>query len=110
MTGPSDNIESKPFRVNPLVVVAAVLLVFIVTALTLRWYTDNLSMTRYCKNPETTISELRRVITDEQLATGKERGAFIITSKLLFLVPRLDDEPAEDYLARVRQRLETICR
>ncbi len=110
MTGPSDSIESKSSRVNPLVVIVAVLLAFIVTALALRWYTDDLSMTRYCENLDMTISELRRVITDEQLATGEERAAFIITSKLLFLVPRLDDEPAEDYLVRVRQRLETICR
>ncbi len=110
MTGPSDSIESKSARVNPLVVIVAVLLAFIVTALALRWYTDDLSMTRYCENLDMTISELRRVITDEQLATGEERAAFIITSKLLFLVPRLDDEPGEDYLVRVRQRLETICR
>ncbi len=110
MAEPTDNIESKRSRFNPLVAIAAVFLALIGIALALRWYSDKLSMERYCENPGVTISELRRVITDEQLAAGKERTSFIVTSKLLFLVPRRNDEPVEDYLARVRQQLETICR
>jgi hypothetical protein len=74
-----------------------------------RWYARDVTLPRYCENPERVLADLRRVLTEKQPAGDGARRPFIVAARLTFLVPRNGDEPLEEYLERLRGHLAGRC-
>jgi hypothetical protein len=96
--------EFRPVRVV-LVVFAALLLVSFAS----HWYAGEVSLPRYCQQPELALQRLAAVITENRPAGEEARLDYIVAAKLEFLVPPTADEPLDAYLQRVRRRLERQC-
>ncbi|HHI70295.1 MAG TPA: hypothetical protein ENJ91_04785 [Rhodobacteraceae bacterium] len=73
------------------------------------WYANNAALPRYCDNPEKTVAIVEEIMTKDNPAEGKERRPYIIAAKLIFLVPRAEDEPMPTYLMRLRGRISESC-
>ena len=74
-----------------------------------QWYADNAALPRYCADPETTVELVAQILTSENPAGGDARRPYVIAAKLIFLVPRMDDEPLPSYMARLRTRIAETC-
>lgn len=74
-----------------------------------QWYADNAAMPRYCNDPATTVELVGRILTSANPAGDETRRPYVIAAKLIFLVPRLDDEPLPSYMARLRARITETC-
>lgn len=74
------------------------------------WYSSNVSMPRYCGDPEQTIFYLQELITKERPAGDESRRPYLIAAKLLFILPRGGDEDLDSYLQRVRLHIAQQCR
>jgi hypothetical protein len=88
-----------------LVVLAALLLVSFASD----WYIGQVSLARYCQQPELALRRLAAVMTENRPAGEEARRDYIVAAKLEFLMPRTADEPLDAYLQRVRRRLEQQC-
>ncbi|MDM8545303.1 hypothetical protein [Candidatus Venteria ishoeyi] len=104
-----DKIPAIP-EFKPLRLVAFVLFLLLGISLWLQWYTSAVSLPRYCQNTDESLRMLEKVITETRPAKDGDRKPYIIVAKLLFLVPRQQDEMIADYLARVRLHIEGHCR
>jgi len=89
-----------------LVVFGILLLVFYAS----RWYVAQVSLPRYCQQPELVLQRLAAINTESRPAGDKSRRDYIVAAKLEFLVPARADEPIETYLQRLRLQLEEKCR
>jgi len=92
-------------------------LIFVVTALAMwlifgaaQWYADNSSLPRYCNEPAVAIEHVRKILTFPQAAASKNKRPYAVAAKLLFLIPRLDGETVQNYLDRLRRRIDETCR
>jgi hypothetical protein len=74
-----------------------------------RCHIQQVTLPRYCENPEQSLHLLEEIITKERPAGDETRHPYIIAAKLLFLLPRQADEPLTTYLNRVRQHLQDKC-
>ena len=95
---------------RPLRIIVPVLAVLLGVPLWLQWYAGAVSLPRYCGDPEQTVARLRRILTEPRPAGDAARRPYLITAKLLFLVPRQADEEIADYLTRMRSHLRAHCR
>nr|VFK01041.1 MAG: hypothetical protein BECKLFY1418A_GA0070994_11336 [Candidatus Kentron sp. LFY] len=75
-----------------------------------QWYATEISMPRYCEDPDKSLALLRAVMSEARPAGDEARRPYLVAAKLLFLVPRDPDEPVPAYLARVRRHLDGHCR
>lgn len=100
--------ESRAFKPLPLII--GVLGLSIAIGIAASWYGERVALPRYCAQPESALTRLRALISDPRPAGEMPRRPYLVAAKLLFLVPRHGNEPLEDYLARVRGRLEAQCR
>lgn len=99
--------DFKPF--NPLQVIIPVLLLMLSVSFAARWYSQQVSLPRYCENPEQTLMYLQKIITETRPAGEQSRRPYIIAAKLLFLLPRESLETEQVYIERVRQHLKRQC-
>ena len=91
-------------------VVAGVAVALLVISLAVRWYAREISIPRYCADPDQALARLHRIVTEPTPATnGEKRTPYVVAAKLLFLVPRASDEPVSAYLARVETHLRERC-
>jgi len=97
-------------RFRPLRLLTGVLAVFAAISLMANWYARNVSLPRYCDNPQEAIHYLRKVITDPDPAGEEKRRPYLIASKLIFLIPQESGESLDEYLERVAIRIERHCR
>ena len=74
------------------------------------WYAGQVSLPRYCDNPEATIGLVHQILTERQPASEESRRPYIIAAKLIYLIPQSDGEALEAYLARLRFRIAESCR
>ena len=95
---------------RPMRLLAGVLTVFLAIPLAANWYARNVSMPRYCDNPQEALHYLRKVITEPEPAGDEKRRPYLVASKLVFLIPQEAAEPLEDYLQRVAIRIQEHCR
>lgn len=102
---PTPATEFKPW---PLI--AAVVLVMIIVNLSMHWIADTVSLPRYCENTDETIGYIEQLLTETNPVPSERRRGYIIAAKLLFLEPQRGDEPVDDYLQRLRDRIEGQCR
>lgn len=74
-----------------------------------QWYADTAALPRYCDNPDTTVELVGRILKSGNPAGDENRRPYVIAAKLIFLVPRADDEPISAYQARLRERIAETC-
>ncbi len=104
---PTEKAECRGFNPAPLVATVAGLLLGI--GALAQWYSQDVSLPRYCENPEQTLVHLKRVINETEPAGTESRRPYLIAAKLLFLLPRESGESGELYLERVRRYLGKSC-
>ncbi len=97
----------KPF--HALRIITVVLLVMICIPFWANWYTGEVSLPRYCNDPQATLERLEKVLTEERPAGDNSRIPYIRAAKLIFLLPRQPDENIPDYLNRVRNYVQNSC-
>ncbi|MFZ9039480.1 MAG: hypothetical protein ACO3DT_15660 [Gammaproteobacteria bacterium] len=97
-------VSFRPFRL-----LTAVLVLLILVSLASRWYAAEVSLPRYCAEPEATLYRLAAVISEERPAGDESRREFIVAAKLRYLMPAQVDERDGEYLQRLRVYLEEQC-
>ncbi len=73
------------------------------------WYSEEVSMPRYCENPGQALSYLQKVINNEQPAGNEPRKPYLIAAKILYIIPQQSNEETEAYLNRVHNQLIQTC-
>ena len=97
-------------RFQPVRLVLVVLVVLLLVSFAGDWYAGQVSLPRYCQQPELVLRRLAAIATESRPATEEVRRDYIVAAKLEFLVPRIADETLDDYLQRMQHRLEQQCR
>ncbi len=87
-----------------------VLTVLLLISFASRWYATQVSLPRYCQQPEQVLQRIQAIITEKKPAGDGARRDYIVAAKLKFLIPSTADEPLDAYLLRLRNRLEEECR
>lgn len=87
-----------------------VLSILVCISLMSQWYAEQVSLPRYCSNPDRFVQQIGDMNIDNQEIAGDTRRAYMIAAKLEFIEPRNSGEPVEAYLNRLRYRLEEKCR
>ena len=88
----------------------AVALVLIGVFQAAEWYARQVSIPRYCGNPDATLELVRETLSEQRPASETGTRPYVVAAKLIYLVPRRDREPIGDYLARLRLRIAESCR
>jgi len=101
--------SSKKTSFNPWGIIIFVALALLGISLLSHWYAQQVTLRRYCENPEQTLQLLQKILTQERPAGEETRRPYIIAAKLLFLVPRESEEEISKYLERVREHLREHC-
>ena len=104
----SPTIPAAP-RFNPLKIIIPVFLALLFISLMSQWYANNVSLPRYCQDPQKALQSLEGLINDSSRLKDEQRRQDMIAAKLLFLHPRLSDESSEDYLQRLRYLMLSEC-
>ena len=73
-------------------------------------HADNTLVPRFCKNPDDVISKVELILTKKNPVGEGEKRPFIIAAKLIFLIPQMENEDTENYVARLRAHLDKTCR
>jgi len=100
---------SEKSSFNPWGIIIFVALALLSISLLSHWYAQEVTLERYCDNPEQTLQFLQKILTQERPAGEETRRPYIIAAKLLFLVPRQSEEEIPKYLERVREQLREHC-
>ncbi len=99
--------QAHKFNAVPLVITVVILLSCIGGFV--RLYSGEVSLARYCENPEQTLHYLERVITETTPAGNESRRPYLVAAKLIYFLPRESEEPLGDYLQRVRVHIDRSC-
>jgi len=102
--------ESKEPGFRPVGLVLTALAALLLVSFASRWYAGQVSLPRYCEQPELALQRLAAVMSQDKPAGDGARRDYVVAAKLEFLVPPASDEPLEVYLERVRRQLEQQCR
>ncbi|MDH3354438.1 MAG: hypothetical protein OEL79_04405 [Chromatiales bacterium] len=103
--------DEQPYQgFNPTPLIIIVLVTSLSVALMSNWYSNNVSMPRYCDDPETAIFHLKELMTKDRPAGDNSRIPYLIAAKLLFILPQGGEEPLDSYLQRVRLHIAQQCR
>ena len=96
-------------RFNPLKIIIPVLLALLSVSLMSQWYANNISLPRYCENPQKALQSLRGLMDESMALRDEQRRQNMIAAKLLFLHPQQSEESSEDYLQRLRYLMLSEC-
>jgi len=110
-------------RFHPVVVVAVILGLSFLLSRWAVWYGNEVSIPRYCAEPESALASLRAVVDDTVAIDGAIDGIFnntvtadratrrsaMVAAKLMFLLPRESGESVDTYITRVRWQLQFRC-
>lgn len=107
---PSVSLELSPAGFNPLKIILPVLLALLAISMMSQWYANNISMPRYCKQPELSLQFLHALVEEDTRIDEDQRRQYMIAAKLLFLHPRKSGENSSDYMLRMRQIMMSECR
>jgi hypothetical protein len=110
MSQPSLATEPNTAAFKPLRLVLAVFTILLLVSFFAHWYASQISMSRYCQQPELMLKRLNAVITESRPAGDGARREYIVAAKLGFMLPRETNEPLEAYLKRLHGHLEEHCR
>jgi hypothetical protein len=95
---------------RPVRLVLFVLAALLFVSFASHWYAGEVSLSRYCEQPELALQRLAAVMSENRPAGEWARRDYVVAAKLEFLLPRTADESPDAYLERVRRRLEQQCR
>jgi len=110
MRDPSLLAEPITPGIRPVRLVLAVLTVLLLISFVSQWHAGQVSLPRYCQQPELALQRLAEIITKIRPAGEGDRRDYIVAAKLEFLVPQAANEPLDAYLMRLRRQLEVQCR
>lgn len=102
--------ESTGSGFKPVRLVLVVFALLLLISFASHWYAGQVSLPRYCEQPELVLQRLAAIMTENRPAGEEARRDYVVAAKLEFLVPPAADEPLDAYLQRVRRRLERQCR
>jgi len=106
-----DSITNKPARnFHSLRIIVVVLLSTMMIPLWVNWYKDQVSLPRYCEDPQGYLLRLKRVMLEKRPAGEEARRSYIVAAKLLFLLPQQSEESVADYLTRIQTHIKETCR
>ncbi len=102
----------KPGNFKPVQLVLIIFLIMIFISQAIKWYSQSVTLPRFCKDTELSLHHLQEVITRSTPAENNytSRKPYIIAAKLIYLVPQQANEPVADYINRVRKVLNRKCR
>ena len=106
-TNNQQNTIQPPF--NALKIIIPVLLALLSISLMAQWYANNVSVPRYCKNPQKTLRQLSLLLDEKATIQSDERRQTMIAAKLLYIHPQQQDESKSEYLQRLRYLLLNQC-
>ena len=109
MSSPPSISEPIVRRFQPVRMVLVVLMVLLLISFASRWYAGQVSLPRYCQQPEQVLQRIEAIVTEKKPAGDGARRDYIVAAKLKFLVPSTADEPLDAYLMRLRHHLEVEC-
>jgi hypothetical protein len=89
---------------------AAVALALLAVFQGAEWYADQVSMPRYCADPDAAIERLHEILSQSQPVSDGSMRPYVVAAKLLYLIPQDEGEADEAYLARLRLRIAETCR
>lgn len=94
-----------------------VAVIFMITAAILisvfngaKWRAENELLPRYCTTPVESLNLVRQILTEETPAGSATRRPYIIAAKLLYIVPREEDEAVDNYITRLDFEIQRSCR
>lgn len=96
-------------RFNPLKIIIPVLVALLSVSVMSQWYANNVSLPRYCEDPQKALRSLRILIDDPSQLEDNQRRQNMVAAKLLFLHPQQGDETSADYLQRLRYLMLSEC-
>ncbi len=96
------------FRLAVGFVAAALILTGIFDAA--EWYAGQVSISRYCGNPDATLELVREILSEQRPASEGSTRPYVVAAKLIYLIPQKDGESLENYLARLRLSIAESCR
>ena len=94
---------------NPLKVILPVLFALLSVSLMAQWYASNVTLPRFCKDPQQTLRQLSKLLDDKASIYTEQRRQTMIAAKLLFLHPMQQDESKSDYLRRLNYFMLNQC-
>lgn len=94
---------------RPLVIVGIILLASFGISRWAVWYGDEISIPRYCSEPQAAIESLRSVLSDDAAKDRQGRRTAMVAAKIMFLIPRESGESVDDYLGRATLELGYRC-
>ncbi len=101
----------NPFPIRRILpILLATLLVMFSVSMAIEWYSENVSLPRYCGDPQESLRYLEADLRDQRPAGDEPRKPYLIAAKLLFLVPRGSGESIDAYLDRVELEILRHCR
>lgn len=110
MSGSAESERGAVRTFWPLGLITGVAAVMLLVNLSIRGYSQVVSLPRYCGSIDQTLGQLEQILTQSRPAADADHRAYLIAAKLLFLVPQQAGEPGDAYLARVRSDLQERCR
>ena len=96
-----------PFRL--LTGFAAVALALLTVFHAAEWYAEQVSIPRYCADPDGAIERVRATLSQSRPAAEGSTRSYVVAAKLLYLVPQDEGEADAAYLARLRLRIAETC-
>ena len=97
-----------PFKIWRLI--SSVLVILFIISASAQWYARNITLPRHCENPDETLRLARQLLSEKTPAGEASRIPYIKAARLTFLIPRAGNEALDDYMHRLRSRLEQQCR
>lgn len=110
MSDPTALAGSKGPGFHAIRLMSAAFAALLLVSLASHWYAGQVSLPRYCEQPEIALQQLAAVLSETRPAGEGPRRDYVVAAKLEFLVPPASDEPPDVYLRRVRRLLEQQCR
>ena len=93
----------------PLWLVLAVLALLVLVSASADWYSRQVSLPRYCDDPEAAVARLASLHSVQGRLPNKTRRDYMVAAKLEFLLPRESGESDEAYRLRLRDELRKQC-
>jgi hypothetical protein len=108
---PVDETEFQPSNFKPIRLVLIILVIMLMISQAVKWYSQSVTLPRFCEDPEMAVHHLQEIITKKSPAGEgyKGRKPYIIAAKLIYLIPQDSSESNQDYINRVRSDLSKRC-
>lgn len=107
----SEEIHSNGLGLKGVAVIFAITAAILITVFSgAEWRAENELLPRYCDNPKAHLDIVRQILTKKTPAGDQTRRPYIIAAKLLYIIPRQDEEPVDNYILRLQSEIYGRCR